>query len=81
MCDEFFGTDIRAELEKKCLLKEWENSNLLLTFSDFYCENWASIFENCKFIKAKDQTISEWIYEVIVFPKIWTKNCQDFCPL
>ena len=25
-------------------------------------------------------TISEWIYEVIVSPKIRTKNCQDFCP-
>ena len=28
----------------------------------------------------KGQTISEWIYEVIVSPKIRTKNCQDFCP-
>ena len=28
----------------------------------------------------KGQTISEWIYEVIVSPKIQTKNCQDFCP-
>ena len=30
---------------------------------------------------SKDQTISEWIYEVIVSPKIWTKDCQDFCPV
>ena len=29
----------------------------------------------------KGQTISEWIYEVIVSPKIQTKNCQDFCPV
>ena len=28
----------------------------------------------------KSQLISEWIYEVIVSPKKWTKNCQDFCP-
>ena len=28
----------------------------------------------------KGQLISEWIYEVIVSPKIRTKNCQDFCP-
>ena len=28
----------------------------------------------------KGQIISEWSYEVIVSPKIWTKNCQDFCP-
>ena len=27
----------------------------------------------------KGQLISEWIYEVIVSPKIQTKNCQDFC--
>ena len=29
----------------------------------------------------KGQTISEWVYEVIVSPKIRTKNCQDFCPV
>ena len=29
---------------------------------------------------SKGQTISEWIYEVIVSPKIRTKHCQDFCP-
>ena len=28
----------------------------------------------------KGQTIKEWIYEVIVSPKIRTKNCQVFCP-
>ena len=28
----------------------------------------------------KGQLISEWIYQVIVSPKIQTKNCQDFCP-
>ena len=31
-------------------------------------------------LSTKGQTISEWIYEVIVSPKIRTKNCQDFCP-
>ena len=29
---------------------------------------------------SKGQLISEWIYEDIVSPKIWTENCQDFCP-
>ena len=29
---------------------------------------------------AKGQLISELIYEVIISPKIRTKNCQDFCP-
>ena len=39
-------------------------------------------FEHLKFIDCdlKGQTISEWIVEVIISPKIWTKNCQDFCP-
>ena len=32
-------------------------------------------------IFAKGQWISEWIYEVIVSPKIWTKYCKDFCPV
>ena len=29
---------------------------------------------------ARGQLISEWIYEVIVYPKIPTKNYRDFCP-
>ena len=29
-------------------------------------------------VEIKGQTISEWIYEVIVSPKIQTENCQDF---
>ena len=29
----------------------------------------------------KGQAISEQIYEIIVSPKIRTKNCQDFCPV
>jgi hypothetical protein len=29
---------------------------------------------------AKGQLNSEWIYEVIVSPKIATKNFKDFCP-
>ena len=29
---------------------------------------------------AKVQLNSEWIYEVIVSPKIPTKNYRDFCP-
>ena len=33
-----------------------------------------------KEVDSKGQLISEWIYEVIVSPKIWMKNCQDFCP-
>ena len=28
----------------------------------------------------KGQLDSEWIYEVIISPKIPTKNYQDFCP-
>ena len=30
---------------------------------------------------AKGQTISEWIYEVIVSHIIWNKYCKDFCPV
>ena len=29
---------------------------------------------------AKGQLFSGWIYEVIVSPKMWTRNYQDFCP-
>ena len=31
-------------------------------------------------IIAKGQFNSEWIYEVIVSPKMPTKNLKDFCP-
>ena len=30
---------------------------------------------------SKGQLFSERIYEVIVSPKMRTKNCQDFCPV
>ena len=39
---------------------------------------WSSVF--ISFV-TKGQTISEEIYEVIVSPKIRTKNCQDFWPV
>ena len=28
---------------------------------------------------AKSKEISEWIYEFIAFPKIWTKKLETFC--
>ena len=34
-----------------------------------------------KFNSTKGQLISEWIYEVILSPKIQTKKCQNFCPV
>ena len=33
-----------------------------------------------KILLFKGQLNSEWIYEVIVSPKVPTKNCKDFCP-
>ena len=33
-----------------------------------------------KLENAKGQLNSEWIYEVIVYPKMQTKNYKDFCP-
>ena len=32
------------------------------------------------FTEIKGQLNSEWIYEVIVSPKMPTKNWKDFCP-
>ena len=48
----------------------------------------SKLSEMCKALKVeeffwgdpKGQLNSEWIYEVIVSPKIPTKNCRDFCP-
>ena len=40
-------------------------------------KRWSTI-GNTLFIKG--QLNSEWIYEVIVSPKMPTKNYQDFCP-
>ena len=38
---------------------------------------WITKSTICRF--AKGQLISEWIYQIIVSPKIRSKNCQDFC--
>ena len=40
----------------------------------------AGLSETNKVGGSKGQTISEWIYEPIVYPKKRMKNCQDFCP-
>ena len=34
----------------------------------------------CVKVLSKGQSNSEWIYEVIVSPKMQTKNEKDFCP-
>ena len=42
------------------------------------------VYQNTYFVIlsiGKDQLNSEWIYEVIVDPKIPTKNYRDFCPI
>ena len=60
------------ELTRVCLQNEvqWvENVSLTAFFHTNYK------------VLSKGQTISEWIYEAIVSPKIRTKNCQNFCPV
>ena len=50
----------------------------------FRCKKWfrplRSIPSFHQIFTTKGQSISEWIFEVIVSPKIQMKNCQDFCP-
>ena len=31
-------------------------------------------------LSTKGQEISEWKYEVVSLPKIWTKKFENFCP-
>ena len=54
-----------------------------------YAQTWAHYEQNkfksmsgkmLNYITPKGQLNSEWIYEVIVSPKMPTKNYQDFCP-
>ena len=37
-------------------------------------------FVCCNWVVHKGQLCSEWIFDVIVSPKMQTKNCKDFCP-
>ena len=70
--------------ENYCKSKKfvWKHLQLLRKFFRFvWCcklhDDEQIIFE----ILTKGQKISEWIYEVIVSPKIWTKYCKDICPV
>ena len=38
------------------------------------------IGKGCSSGDTKDQSMSEWIYEIINFPKNDPKNLKDFCP-
>ena len=70
---------------KKCILLEWSKSRrepYLFSYTLYKIKQWkktCSFFFLSAVLPAKGQSISEWIYEVIVSPKIRTKNCQDFC--
>ena len=39
-----------------------------------------SLWKSCGQEWVKGQEISEWIYEVVALPKIWTKKIKKFCP-
>ena len=51
--------------------------DLKLFFISGPCKNY---YSNLLLAVTKGQLDSEWIYEVIVSPKMPTKNYQDFCP-
>ena len=86
--------NFNAPLLSDMCLQKLENV-LEMSWKKFICNaifSWRRVmfFENVYFrvfyfrydnrFYPKGHLISEWIYEVIVSPKIRTKNCQDFCP-
>ena len=49
-------------------------------FSMFFVRVEDIVYHFWDFLTFKDSLNSEWIYEVIISPKMPTKNYQDFCP-
>ena len=47
---------------------------------NFAFDGFFHTFKQIQNVPSKGQLNSEWIYEVIVFSKIPTKNYRDFCP-
>ena len=70
-------------------LKFYWNTNYVYILTIIWCfamknreENWAikKWESQLKMEISKGQLNSEWIYEVIIFPKVQTKKCKDICP-
>ena len=60
-----------------CIVEEFQ---IFTIMRNIFLQWWERTSCNLSLKIAKGQLISEWIYEVIVFSKLRTKNCQDFCP-
>ena len=60
----FSGCILKAQIRRFCILKKLQ----ILTL------------ENLVNIHTKGQLNSKWIHEVIISPKMPTKNLKDFCP-
>ena len=78
-------SDFRMEFNQRFVTSTGDEMTLFTTEILDTGENYPSILSvaKCNAVRrgSKGQTISEWIYEAIVFSKIQTKNCQDFCPV
>ena len=55
--------------------------HIFLEYVSWFLPSWYTVHFRARLGSTKGQKISEWIYEVIVSPKIWTKNCKNFCPV
>ena len=70
-CARLYHSGLSLSLLLLSLVKIFLKSNL-----NFWQQAWHGLFSR----DLKGQLHSEWIYEVIVSPKMQTKNYKDFCP-
>ena len=67
-------------LKMTCIWKSCRTFKFLSSNQSYFYFGWA-VWHSINQNHSKCHLFSEWIYEVIVSPKIRTKNCRDFCPV
>ena len=88
MCCKKFEDEIKLKIHSQIKLPLSLARKFII--KHFFSSFWVKIFKppvlrvtitvSYNIVACKGQLNSEWIYEVIVSPKMPTKNYKDFCP-
>ena len=80
ICGNFAWILLYGHLSRDAILRIRQHFNTFSIASIIMHVFFMSHDKVIKCINSKGQEISEWKFEVVALPKIWTKKIEKFCP-